>query len=118
MKSLISSISAVFLALLSCTCCISPLLALAGVLGVSASQLIWLSSIKNYLIGTSLLAISYNLYRAYIPKNKENCCAIDQNETLAKLNPKEIKTISFFQSKAFLWAIAWITIIILLLPYL
>ena len=115
MKSILSSISAVFVAIASATCCIGPLMALAGMLGVSASQLIWLSSIKNYLIAFSLLAIGYNLYRAYYPKKEEECCSISEYETL---NHKEQKAVSFFQSKPFLWSIAILTLIILLLPYL
>ena len=118
MKSLVSSISAVFVALAACTCCVGPLLALAGVLGVSASQLVWLSSIKNYLIIFSLIAISYNLYRAYYPKKAQECCNINQSEALTELNKNEKKAVSFFQSKKFLWAIAILTIVILLLPYL
>lgn len=118
MKSLFSSITAVFVAIAACTCCIGPLMALAGMLGVSASHLIWLSSIKNYLIAFSLLAISYNLYRAYYPKKKQECCDVNQYEQLSKLSSTEKKTVSFFQSKKFLWSIAVLTIIILLLPYL
>ncbi len=118
MKSLLSSLSAVFAALAACTCCIGPLMALAGMLGISASQLIWLSSIKNYLIFFSLLAISYNLYRAYFPKKQTACCSTEQEKTLSKLNTKERKTVSFFQSKFFLWSITILTVIILILPYL
>lgn len=118
MKSLFSSISAVFVAMAACTCCIGPLMALAGMLGVSASQLIWLSSIKNYLIAISLIAISYNLYRAYFPKKSKECCSTEQYETLYKLNETERKTVSFFQSKPFLWSVAILTIIILILPYI
>lgn len=118
MKSLVSSISAVFAALAACTCCIGPLMALAGMLGVSASQLVWLSSIKNYLIVFSLLAIGYNLYRAYYPKKEAECCTVNEYEVLSKLNEKERKTVSFFQSKPFLWAIAIMTIVILVLPYI
>jgi len=118
MKSIISSVSAVFVAIAACTCCIGPLMALAGILGVSASQLIWLSSIKNYLIVFSLLAISYNLYRAYFPKKESACCSFEENVALSKLSTKERKTASFFQSKIFLWSIAILTITILLLPYL
>ena len=118
MKSLFSSISAVFVAIAACTCCIGPLMALAGMLGVSASQLIWLSSVKNYLIAFSLLAISYNLYRVYYPKKEQECCDINQNEVLLKLNTKEKNAVSFFQSKSFLWSIAILTVIILILPYI
>ncbi|CAM1343669.1 hypothetical protein [Tenacibaculum amylolyticum] len=118
MKSLLSSISAVFVAMAACTCCIGPLMALAGALGVSASQLVWLSSVKNYLIAFSLLAISYNLYRAYYPKKEQECCDTSQYEALSKLNEKEKKAVSFFQSKTFLWSVAILTIIILIAPYL
>ena len=118
MKSLLSSISAVFVAMAACTCCIGPLMALAGMLGVSASQLVWLSSIKNYLIAFSLLAISYNLYRAYYPKKQQECCSTGEYEALANLNEKEKKVVSVFQSKKFLWSVAILTIVILLLPYL
>lgn len=116
MKSLLSSIGAVFVALAACTCCIGPLMALAGVLGISASQLIWLASIKNYLITFSLLAISYNLYRAYYPKEDKECCDINQYEQLSNLNNNQKKAVSFFQSKKFLWSIAILTIFILILP--
>lgn len=118
MKSLLSSISAIFLALLACTCCLGPLMSLAGILGVSASHLIWLSSIKTHLITFSLLAIGFNLYRAYFPKKEKKCCAIEHYETISKLNKTEQKTVSFFQSKSFLWSITLLTILILLLPYL
>lgn len=118
MKSIFSSVSAIFVAMAACTCCIGPLMALAGVLGVSASQLIWLSSIKNYLIAFSLIAIAYNLYRAYYPRKTAECCSSDQYEALSKLNENEQKTLSFFQSKPFLWGVAIFTLIILLIPYL
>lgn len=117
MKSLLSSISAIFIALIACTCCITPLIAFAGVLGISASQLIWVSGIKNYLIVFSLLAISYNLFRAYYPKKQQKCCNY-QHQQLPQLNLKERKIVSFFQSKTFLWGVAIFTIIILILPYL
>lgn len=116
MKSFISSKTAVFAALAACTCCVGPLMALAGMLGVSASQLIWLASIKNYLIAFSLVAIAYNLYRAYFPAKQQAYCDVDQNEHLAKLNDNEKQAVSFFQSKPFLWGIAVLTVVILLLP--
>ncbi|SIR31962.1 hypothetical protein [Maribacter ulvicola] len=46
MKSILSSISAVFVALVACTCCVGPLMAFAGMLGASVSQLVWLATIK------------------------------------------------------------------------
>ncbi|WP_196885439.1 hypothetical protein [Aureivirga sp. CE67] len=118
MKSFLSSISAVFAALLSCVCCVGPFLSLAGLLGVSTSNLVWLASIKNYLIFFSLLAISYNLYRAYFPRKTEECCDLNQQELVQKLDKRESKVLSFLQSKTFLWTIAILTLIILILPYL
>jgi len=118
MKTILSSISAIISALAACTCCIGPLMAFAGFLGINASQLIWLSSIKTELITFSLLAIVYNLYRAYYPKKAEVCCTIDQPSVTNKLSKKESKTLLFLQSKAFLWSIAGLTLFILLLPKL
>lgn len=118
MKSFISSVTAIFAVLAASTCCIGPLMAIAGMLGVSASQLIWLASIKNYLILFSLLLISYNLYRAYFPGEEKKCCSSGQYEELSDLNEKERQAVSFFQSKTFLWSVAAVTLIILILPYL
>ncbi len=116
MKTLFSSISAVLSALAACTSCIGPLIAFAGFLGVSASQLIWLSSIKTELIAFSLVAISYNLYRAYYPKKVEICCSIEESNSSVPLTKKESKTLLFLQSKPFLWSIAILTLFILLSP--
>lgn len=118
MKSFLSSMSAVAVAAVSCTCCIGPLMAFAGMIGVSASQLIWLASIKNYLVAFSLLAVGFNLYRAYFPKKEATCCSVDENQSWPELSSQEQKTVSFFQSKRFLWGIAILTIIILIIPYI
>lgn len=118
MKTLLSSVSAIVSALAACTCCIGPLMAFAGFLGVSASQLIWLSRMKTELIVFSLLAISYNLYRAYYPKKADECCSTNASESLNQLTKKESKILLFLQSKPFLWSIAILTLFILLLPKL
>lgn len=118
MKTIISSSGAIFVALLASTCCVGPLMALAGMLGATVSQLVWLATIKPYLISFSLLAIGYNLYRAYYPKKVKTCCSLEEQEALQKVNQKEYKVILFLQSKKFLWSVAILTIIILLIPYL
>ena len=102
------------MALMACTCCVGPLMAVAGLLGVSAAQLVWLASVKNYLMVFSLIAVTYNLYRSYFPAKTEVCCTIESQET----EGKPMAVIAFFQSRAFLWGIALLTIVILLLPYL
>ena len=118
MKSVISSLSAILIALVACTCCVGPLMSIAGMLGATVSQLVWLAAIKPYLIAFSLIAISYNLYRAYYPKNNNACCTLKEQEFVQNLNQKEYKMLSFLQSKTFLWGVAILTIFILLLPYL
>ena len=93
-------------------------MAFAGLLGASVSQLMWLAIIKPYLIAFSLIAVSYNLYRAYFPKKEQACCTIESQETISKLDTKQKKSLSFLQSKTFLWCVAIITLIILILPYI
>jgi len=118
MKTTISSISAIFIALIASTCCIAPLIALAGIIGASASQVIWLSSIKNYLIMGSLAITSYNLYRAYYPRTEQNCCTSELAESTSSLNNNRYNITGFFKSKTFLWITTVITIAILIIPYL
>lgn len=118
MKSLLSSIGAVATALLACTCCVGPLLALAGMLGATAAQLVWLASIKPYLITGSLLIVSYNLYRAYFPSTPQVCCEINTGTPKKELSKLETKSIHFFSSKLFLWIVAALTVGFSILPYI
>ncbi|MCG8574645.1 MAG: hypothetical protein MI810_07160 [Flavobacteriales bacterium] len=114
MKSFISSFGAIFAALAASTCCVAPLLSLAGFLGVSASQIAWLATVKPYLISASLGIIGFNLYRAYFPKKEQECCDLDSNNELSK---KESKIVAKLRSKTFLWIVAGVTMTILILPY-
>lgn len=107
-KSIVAS-GGILAALLASTCCVTPLLALAGALGIGVAQLSFLISIKPYLITISLIAIAYNLYKAYKP-SKNNCCTVPDNKTGTGGK--------IMRSKAFLWVIAIFTVIILLLPYM
>ncbi|WP_294822811.1 mercuric transporter MerT family protein [uncultured Flavobacterium sp.] len=106
----ISAGSGILAALLASTCCISPLLSLAGAIGVSVAQLSWLISIKPYLIAVSLLAVAYNLYLAYKPR-KQVCCTQEGPGSNAGIGKNG------FRSKGFLWAIVILTLLLLLLPY-
>ena len=117
MKTIVSSVTSILVAIAASTCCIGPFIAIAGMLGVSASQLVWLASIKNHLMAISLLAIGYNLYRAYFPKKDAQCCSTEHPELSTPLTVKEQKTVSIFQSKTFLWCVTALTLFILLLPY-
>ncbi|RFS26724.1 hypothetical protein DVR12_02760 [Chitinophaga silvatica] len=108
MKKTLVAGSGILTALLASTCCVSPLLALAGVMGIGVAQLTFLISIKPYLIIASLLALGYNLYKAYQPA-KQSCCAIATDT--------DVKPGRVFRSKLFLWVITIITLFILILPY-
>lgn len=79
-KSIVAS-GGILAAVLASTCCVTPLLALAGALGIGVAQLSFLISIKTYLIIASLFAISYNLYKAYRPTN-DSCCYAPDNKTI------------------------------------
>lgn len=117
-KNTFPAIGALIAAVLASTCCIGPFLAVAGFLGVSVSQLVWLASIKNYLIIISLVAISYSLYKAYKkPKqmNTNNCC---QPTSLAEENKGKKSFSSVIRSKTFLWIVAIFTLLTLLAPYI
>ncbi|NLR90815.1 hypothetical protein [Flammeovirga agarivorans] len=116
MQNILKSGLAVFTALLASTCCVGPLLAIVGLMGVSASTLTWLISIKPLLIGSSLMLTIYNLYKAYFPNKKESCCT--SNIEYEELALSEKRAFHFFQSKRFLWGIAFLNIFILILPYL
>lgn len=119
LKSVLSSSVAVFSALLASTCCVGPLLALAGLLGVTSSQLMFLIEIKPILLTVSLGLVAFNLYRAYFPKKKEECCTLEgvPEEGGKPLDKKEIKALKFLQSKKFLWGIAVITVSMIAYPY-
>lgn len=113
-KNILTAVGALFTAVLASACCITPFLAIAGFLGVSVSQLVWLASIKNYLIIISLCAIAYSLYKAYKkPKNMEklSCCTVENT-----VNQKKTAS-ELMRSKLFLWIIAILTLATLLVPY-
>lgn len=63
-------------ALLGSTCCIAPLLAFAGLIGVTGAQLQTLIHLKPYLLGFGVALIAFALFRSYRPKGEaaENQC--------------------------------------------
>lgn len=127
LKSILSSTVAVFSALLASTCCVGPLLALAGLLGVTSSQLLFLMEIKPILLMVSLGLVALNLYRAYFPKKNAECCTVpikgmegveQIGEDKSKpLTQKENKVLKFLQSKKFLWGVAIVAVAMILYPY-
>lgn len=116
MQRVFTSLGAVVSAVLASTCCWAPLLSLAGLLGVSSSHLVWLISIKPYLIAMSLGILGFALYRAYFPATAKDCC--EMPEEYQALTQEEKKTYGFLSSKKFLWIVTAITVLMLLIPYL
>lgn len=111
LKMLLPATGGLFTAILASTCCLSPLLSIAGFLGVTVSQLVWLSSAKPYLVTISLASIGYSLVKAYkkpSPDGMASCCTIPQDKN------KDDR--SFLQSKTFLWVMAIFTLITLIAP--
>ncbi|MBX3742080.1 MAG: hypothetical protein KF712_13870 [Akkermansiaceae bacterium] len=60
-------------AILASTCCVGPLLAMAGMMGISASSLSTLSLLKPYLISTSVLTLGAGLFLAFRKRRSCNC---------------------------------------------
>lgn len=94
------------------------MMALAGILGVSASQLIWIDSVKHELMLLSLAACGYGLYRAYSTPADQSCCPSSSEDKRASMSPRSEVMARFFQSKGFLWAVTIVTLVILALPYI
>ena len=90
-------------------CCITPVLAVLGGLGGIASTFSWLDPLRPYLIGFTVIILGYAFYTAYKPKKEGDIdCACDEEEILAKKN--------FLNSKAFLWVVAGVGILMFAFP--
>lgn len=86
------------------SCCILPLVAAIG--GASsgfASSLAWVDPLRPYLIATTLGLFGLAFYRAYRPKETDDCGC-------------EVKP-SFWQSKAFLWSVFSLSLLLMAFPY-
>jgi copper chaperone CopZ len=92
-------------AIASSLCCITPIVALLGGVSGVASVFSFIEPARPYLIGISVLALGYAFYQAYKPKPADDCgCEVDEKK-------------SFLNSKAFLWTITVISIVLYSLPY-
>ncbi len=90
-------------------CCITPVLAVLGGLGGIASTFSWLDPLRPYLIGFTVIILSYAFYVAYKPKKEGDIdCACDDEESPAKKN--------FLNSKAFLWVVTGVSILMFAFP--
>ncbi len=98
----------IFAALAASLCCITPVLALlAGASGV-ASTFSWMDPARPYLIGLTVVALSYAWYRSLFPENGAEC-GPDGN---CKVENK-----SFLASRTFLIIITILAIGLMAFPY-
>ncbi|MDE0772383.1 MAG: mercuric transport protein MerTP [Salibacteraceae bacterium] len=86
-------------------CCITPILALlAGTSGM-ASTFSWIEPFRPYLIGLTILVLSFAWYQILQPKKDMNCdCDADEQTNL-------------LQSKSFLGVVTVFALVMLVFPY-
>lgn len=95
----------VLTAIASSLCCITPVLALIAGTGGVASTFSWLEPLRPYLIGLTVLVLSFAWYQKLKAKKKVDChCEIEEK-------PK------FFQTKIFLGIVTVFSVIMLAFPY-
>jgi copper chaperone CopZ len=93
-------------------CCITPVLALiAGTSGI-VSTFSWIEPFRPYLIGLTILVLSFAWYHKLKPKNEIDCeCETDVLPAGEPGKPK------FIQSKVFLGITTGFAVVMLALPY-
>ncbi len=92
-------IGASFIAMLMHSfCCVMPLVIVLGGLSGAASTLSWIEPAEPYLMGFSIVALSYSFYQVYKPKPKVDCDCEEHNHK------------NLLSSKAFLWSTTVFTI--------
>jgi len=91
-------------------CCITPVLAVLGGIGGIASTFSFLEPLRPYLIGITVIVLGYAFYNAYKPKKEEDIeCACEPGEENSEKK-------SFLNSKAFLWIVTGVSIIMFAFP--
>ena len=92
-------IGASFIAILMHSfCCVLPLVVVLGGLSGAASTLSWIEPAEPYLMGFSILALSFSFYQVYKPKPEIDCeCETHSNK-------------SILSSMVFLWSTTVFTI--------
>lgn len=84
-------------------CCITPVLALISGASGMASAFSWLEPLRPYLIGITVIVLSFAWYQKLKPKHEIDCDCDDK--------PK------FIQSKLFLGLVTGFAVIMLAFPY-
>ncbi|MBW6490912.1 MAG: hypothetical protein K0B15_06915 [Lentimicrobium sp.] len=90
--------------------------ALLGFIGLSGSTLKIFEKLTPIFLVITVLALAYGFYKAYSPKKAE-CCSPPKTEDKDNSSccEKE-KPVSFFQSKAFLWVVTVLCVIMWTYP--
>ncbi|RAJ80222.1 copper chaperone CopZ [Chitinophaga dinghuensis] len=96
--------SGLLLALTSSLCCIVPLLAILGGAGGAVAAFGWAAPLRPYMLAATVLVLGFAFYQAYKPQSKDDCGC----EPAKK---------SWMQSKAFLWIVAAISLLLSAFPY-
>ena len=95
--------SGLLLALTSSLCCIVPLLAMIGGAGGMMSAFSWAAPLRPYLLGATVLILGFAFYKAYRPERKDGCGCEERKSVL--------------RSKAFLWVVAVVSMLLSTFPY-
>lgn len=102
--------SAIVTAVLASLCCITPVLAVLGGLSGIATTFSFLEPLRPYFIALTAIILGYAFYKAYKPKKQNDIdCACETDGTENKKN--------FINSKAFLWMITGISVVLITFPY-
>ncbi|MFB6456819.1 mercuric transport protein MerTP [Chitinophaga sp. Hz27] len=97
--------SGILLAISSSLCCIAPLLAIIGGAGGGMAAFSWAAPLRPYLLGATAIVLGFAFYQAYKPKPQDHCgCEVPAKQ-------------SWLQSKAFLWTVAAIAVLLSTFPY-
>ncbi len=100
-------ITSLLAALGASLCCIAPVLAVVAGISGAAAMFSWLDPFRPYLIGFTLLILSYVWYQRIKPTTQEAIdCACEEGGSL-----------SFWQTKTFLSIITLLVTLLLTFPY-
>ncbi len=116
MKDKLLSGGGIITALLASLCCITPVLAVLGGLGGIATTFSFLEPLRPYLIGLTVIVLSYAFYKAYSksPSDKPKKAGDIECECEDK---NSIQKIKFINSKKFLWIITAVSALLITFPY-
>lgn len=95
--------SGLLLAVTSSLCCIVPVLAMVGSAGGMVSAFGRAAPLRPYLLVATGLLLGFSFYRAYRPQQKDDCGCEEKKSVL--------------QSKAFLWVVAVVSVLLSTFPY-